>query len=36
MIDTYRHINPEKEEYSFWTYLFNSRKKIKDGELIIF
>ena len=36
MIDTYRHINPEKEEYSFWTYLFNSRKKNKGWRIDYF
>jgi exodeoxyribonuclease-3 len=27
LVDTYRKLNPEKEEYSFWSYRFNSRKK---------
>jgi len=27
LIDTYRHLNPEKIEYSYWSYRFNSRKK---------
>lgn len=36
MIDTYRHLNPESEEYSFWTYLFNSRKKNKGWRIDYF
>lgn len=27
LVDTYRHLNPEKVEYSYWSYRFNSRKK---------
>ena len=27
LIDTYRHLNPDKVEYSYWSYRFNSRKK---------
>ena len=27
LIDTYRHLNPNKEEYSYWSYRFNSRNK---------
>jgi exodeoxyribonuclease-3 len=27
LIDTYRNLNPEKVEYSYWSYRFNSRKK---------
>lgn len=27
LIDTYRFLNPEKVEYSYWSYRFNSRKK---------
>jgi exodeoxyribonuclease-3 len=27
LIDTYRFLNPEKIEYSYWSYRFNSRKK---------
>lgn len=35
-IDTYRHFNPDKEGiYSWWSYRFNARKIIQDGELII-
>ena len=25
-IDTYRYFNPDKEEYSWWSYMFNARK----------
>jgi exodeoxyribonuclease-3 len=27
LIDTYRFLNPDKEEYSYWSYRFNSRSK---------
>jgi exodeoxyribonuclease-3 len=27
LIDTYRFLNPEKVEYSYWSYRFNSRTK---------
>jgi exodeoxyribonuclease-3 len=27
LVDTYRKLNPDKEEYSFWSYRFNSRTK---------
>ena len=27
LVDTYRFLNPEKIEYSYWSYRFNSRKK---------
>ena len=27
LVDTYRFLNPEKVEYSYWSYRFNSRKK---------
>lgn len=27
MVDTYRFLNPEKKEYSYWSYRFNSREK---------
>lgn len=27
LVDTYRKLNPEKIEYSYWSYRFNSRKK---------
>ncbi len=36
MIDTYRHLNPEKQEYTFWTYLFNSRAKNKGWRIDYF
>ena len=36
MIDTYRELNPEGEDYSFWTYLFNSRKKNKGWRIDYF
>ena len=36
MIDTYRYLNPEGEDYSFWTYLFNSRKKNKGWRIDYF
>ena len=36
MIDTYRYLNPEKVEYSFWTYMFNARKKNKGWRIDYF
>jgi len=36
MVDTYRHLNPEKVEYSFWTYMFNARKKNKGWRIDYF
>jgi len=36
LIDTYRHFNPEKIEYSFWTYLHNARKKNKGWRIDYF
>ena len=36
LIDTYRHLNPEGEDYSFWTYLFNSRAKNKGWRIDYF
>ena len=36
MFDTYRELNPEGEDYSFWTYLFNSRKKNKGWRIDYF
>ena len=36
LIDTYRHLNPDKEDYSFWTYLFNSRAKNKGWRIDYF
>ena len=36
MIDTYRHLNKDKVEYSFWTYLHNSRSKNKGWRIDYF
>lgn len=36
MIDTFRHLNPESEDYSFWSYRFNSRKKNKGWRIDYF
>ena len=36
MIDTYRHLNGDKVEYSFWTYLHNSRSKNKGWRIDYF
>jgi len=36
MIDSYRFLNPEKVEYSFWTYLHNSRAKNKGWRIDYF
>jgi len=36
LIDTYRHLNPNKIEYSFWTYLHNARKKNKGWRIDYF
>ena len=36
LIDTYRSLNPEKVEYSFWTYMFNARKKNKGWRIDYF
>jgi exodeoxyribonuclease-3 len=36
MFDTYRELNPEGKDYSFWTYLFNSRKKNKGWRIDYF
>lgn len=36
LIDTYRYLNPNKIEYSYWTYRFNSRKKNKGWRLDYF
>jgi exodeoxyribonuclease III len=36
LIDTYRYLNPEKVEYSFWTYMFNARKKNKGWRIDYF
>lgn len=36
LIDTYRHFNTEKIEYSFWTYLHNARKKNKGWRIDYF
>ena len=32
MIDTYRHLNKNKIEYSYWSYRFKSQRKMLDGE----
>ena len=34
--DAYREIHPKKAEYTWWSYAFDCRKKILDGELTIF
>ena len=36
LIDSYRHLYPEKIEYSFWTYLHNSRAKNKGWRIDYF
>ena len=36
LIDTYRHLYPDKVEYSYWTYLFNSRSKNKGWRIDYF
>lgn len=36
MTDTYRYLHPEKIEYSFWTYLHNSRAKNKGWRIDYF
>ena len=36
LIDTYRYLNPESVEYSFWTYLHNSRAKNKGWRIDYF
>ena len=36
MIDTYRHLNPTSEEYSFWTYMHNARSKNKGWRIDYF
>ena len=36
LIDTYRSLNPENVEYSFWTYMFNARKKNKGWRIDYF
>lgn len=36
MIDTYRHLNPDSKEYSFWTYMHNSRSKNKGWRIDYF
>ncbi|MEN8248074.1 MAG: exodeoxyribonuclease III [Bacteroidota bacterium] len=32
-IDTYRHLNPDTEKYSWWTYRFNARKNNKGWRI---
>ena len=34
--DSYRYLNPESVEYSFWTYLHNSRAKNKGWRIDYF
>jgi len=36
LTDTYRFLNPTKIEYSFWTYMFNARKKNKGWRIDYF
>lgn len=36
LIDSYRYLNPESVEYSFWTYLHNSRAKNKGWRIDYF
>jgi exodeoxyribonuclease-3 len=36
LIDTYRHLKPDSVEYSFWTYLHNSRAKNKGWRIDYF
>lgn len=32
-IDTYRHLNPDKQEYTWWSYRFNARAKNKGWRI---
>ena len=32
-IDTFRHLNPEDQRYSWWTYRFNARKNNKGWRI---
>ena len=37
LVDTFRHLNPDKKDkYSFWTYMFNARKKNKGWRIDYF
>lgn len=36
LVDTYRELNPTGTDYSYWTYLFNSRKKNKGWRIDYF
>lgn len=36
LVDTYRKLNPVKEEYSFWTYMHNAREKNKGWRIDYF
>ena len=36
LIDTFRHINGDTIKYSFWTYMFGARKKIKGWRIDYF
>lgn len=37
LVDTFRHFNPDKKDkYSFWTYMFNARKKNKGWRIDYF
>eukprot|EP01133_Synstelium_polycarpum_P006734 gene6734-7827_t len=35
-VDTYRHFNPKKEAYTFWSYMFNARAKNAGWRLDYF
>ena len=36
LIDTYRHLNPDKQEYTYWSYLRQSRKNNKGWRIDYF
>lgn len=36
LVDTYRELNPEKEEYSYWTYMHKARAKNKGWRIDYF
>ena len=36
LIDTFRHLNPNKVQYSYWSYRFKSREKNKGWRIDYF